>query len=77
MLNKDIKYVLHPGFVKSKNDGDKHFIGPQQLMKLYRVEVKECLLHGSPRYELPKVYRNLNLIHLYPDPTGDYVIPEK
>lgn len=34
---KDLKYILVPGWVRSKNDGDMHRIGVTDLIRLYRV----------------------------------------
>ena len=31
------KYVLYPGYIKSKNDNDLHFITGRQLMELYAM----------------------------------------
>lgn len=36
------KYVLMPGYVRSKNDDDLHYIGVAALAKLYRVRLSEC-----------------------------------
>lgn len=37
------KYCLHPGYVISKNDGEKHYITYQQLVGLYKLDPKECV----------------------------------
>ena len=70
----DKKYALHPGYVFSKNDGDRHYIGGPELARLYGVELDECItirrhhsyiISGASRY-----------IHLYPDYNGHYKLPE-
>ena len=33
----NIRYVLHPGLVRSKHDKDSHFIGRAQLLELYKL----------------------------------------
>lgn len=74
----EIKYVLHPGYIRSKSDGDLHFIGVSQLLRLYDVKRSECIVWdvnfperngfslNSPDYK-----------HLYPKSNGDYYIPWK
>jgi len=37
-------FVLHPGWVTSKNDGDQHYIGPVALCSYYHVILTECLV---------------------------------
>lgn len=40
----DIKYLIKPGYVNSRSDGDEHYIGYAKLIQLYRVNPKECLM---------------------------------
>ena len=42
-----IRYLVIGGTVTSQTDGQTHYIWPGQLMKLYRVEYRECLLATS------------------------------
>ena len=37
------KYAVHPGPVRSKEDGDWHFVGFLRLCQLYQVNPNECL----------------------------------
>ena len=65
------KYVLHPGYVWSRTDADRHFITAAVLARLYKVPMRECVVcrhtdNVSTR-GLPK-----NMIHLYPRYDGDY-----
>lgn len=60
------KYVIHPGFVISKNDGDRHYVTANQLIRLYGVNPRECLVAG--RTALPSD----DLIHLHPQYSGNY-----
>ena len=62
------KYLLHPGYVVSKTDGDRHYITSQMLMKLYNVSPKECVIY--PPYR-PCPYQD-KLIDLYPMASGKY-----
>ncbi len=37
-------FVIHPGWIISKNDGDMHYLDGSNLMKLYRVHPSECII---------------------------------
>jgi hypothetical protein len=37
------KYILAPGHVRSKNDGQLHYIGYAALCRLYGVHIGECV----------------------------------
>lgn len=76
-------YLLCPGPVRSRTDGDWHHIGARQLAHLYRVPMDECveLNHGGSPYLarqrdelLARVYRG-ELIALKPRADGDYRMP--
>ncbi len=78
-------YLLCPGPVRSRTDGDWHRIGARQLAHLYRVPMDECLVlnhGGSPGFDrrrdelLARVYRG-ELIKLRPRADGNYVLPPK
>lgn len=61
-----IKYVLHPGWVTSKVDGDRHFIGVGKLVHLYGVDPAECTLDP---------FLMGGVIHLFPRRDGNYRLP--
>lgn len=64
------RYVLHPGTVRSKSDGDKHFVGAGQLANLYRVNMSDCVVYSKGmRLDVP------GDIHLYPRHGGNYLLP--
>ena len=63
-------YILHPGYVTSKNDGDEHYVGPCQLMELYRVEPRECIVYADKGYHVSAP----GDVHLYPRYDGNYSI---
>jgi len=63
-----VRYVLHPGWVESKNDGESHYITAPQLAKLYNVSWKDCVLAG----QLGRRYGNDNATHLSPSYSGNY-----
>jgi hypothetical protein len=66
--------VLCPGPVVSKNDGQEHWISPAQLVWLYRVDPRECVVHPSGAaldgWTWPE-----GAIGLYPRFDGDYSLP--
>lgn len=67
-----MRYVLHPGYVTSKNDGDEHWISAGNLARLYRVKPTDCIVvDGRTRghVSLP------DDVHLYPRYDGDYKLP--
>lgn len=67
-----MRYVLHPGYITSKNDGQDHFIGGPRLAQLYGIDIKKCVFGDMPNY------RELNGdVHLYPDYHGDYTLKDK
>ena len=36
------KYLICPSHIRSKNDGDRHYISSVELMHLYGVSYKDC-----------------------------------
>lgn len=76
------RYVIVPGYIKSKSDGDIHFIDAPTLIRLYKVDPKECVIAQVQKndelkitFELPSYDRSL--IRLGPRYHGDYTIPEE
>lgn len=60
------KYLVCPGYVTSRHDGDRHYIGAESLMHLYGVKQEECVVwDGFSRW--PE-----DLIPLRPRFRGDY-----
>lgn len=69
------KYALHPGWVRSKTDGDEHYISTVQLARLYELRPSEYIVWGTAsQYSL--MYRWDDYIHLYPRYDGDYGRPD-
>lgn len=64
-----IKYLVMPGNMPSKNDGDIHYISAQKLISLYGVNKNECVIAG----ERSSSYNN-KLIILSPRYDGDYTL---
>jgi hypothetical protein len=65
------RIYLHPGYVISNFDGNKHFIGSRQLAELYKVDLSKCYLvpYGRP---FRGHRNNKDEIHLYPRNNGIY-----
>jgi hypothetical protein len=61
------RYVIHPGMVISRNDGQRHWISAEQLMRLYNVRPRECIIGSALGMR-----DHDGLVHLYPRSKGDY-----
>jgi hypothetical protein len=48
-MTKKITFVLYPGFVRSQNDGDKHYITAEQLARLYMLEPGTWTVYQPPQ----------------------------
>lgn len=67
-----IKYIIMPGFVKSKNDGETHYISASKLIHLYGVNPKECYIVRDGEMEsIPKSVSKTAKV-LSPKYNGDY-----
>jgi hypothetical protein len=66
-----ILYAIHAGYVMSKKDKQMHFINAEKLIRLYDLNPRNCIkiTKEEEKLMLPK-----NIIHLYPDYTGEYKI---
>jgi len=74
----DKKYLVFPGKVISRHDGDSHFITADKLIRLFGVKREECIIINS----LDEAGRIMNtepgfqkMIHLSPRWDGDYTLP--
>lgn len=65
-------YVLHPGIVISRNDGQEHYISAPILATLYRVRMDECVISRDTRYYWHNYDMPSELFHLYPLYSGEY-----
>ena len=75
-MTSKIKYVLCPGHVRSRNDGDVHFISAGVLARLYGVSIRQCVVQpdiGRPEHRgfTPPE----NTTYLRPRHDGDYRLP--
>ena len=69
MVNSE-RYVLHPGYVVSKYDGQKHFISAMHLSSLYGISLRECVIAGRRDF----IGKDGD-IHLHPRADGNYALP--
>lgn len=68
-----IKYLVLPGHITSRTDGDRNFISGAQLIKLYNVDSQECIIVNGPDDWIKLVDLDQSkLIRLYPRNDGDY-----
>lgn len=68
-----IKYVIHPGYIFSRNDGEKHFVSGKQLIRLYKVHPTECIMYRYNPVVLQKLEELSEKVeHLYPRNDGKY-----
>jgi hypothetical protein len=66
------KYLVCPGRIRSRADGDLHFISARQLIHLYGVNPAECMIRRPgivPQKELE------GKVILAPRYDGDYSLP--
>lgn len=68
------KYAIHPDYIKSQKDGQRHYITYLQLITLYKLNPKDCILWD---YSNENTYRGRNsddYIHLGVRYDGNYII---
>jgi len=76
------KYLLMPGAVQSKFDGQVHYIGALQLAHLYGVPMSDCIVmppqtpaNHRDRMSLLDRVRTGELVGLVPRDDGNYTLP--
>lgn len=73
-----MRYILHPGYIKSKTDGEMHYIGAKELAHLYKVDIHKCRICDFKTPESMAGFRSLpDDIHCYPRYDGNYPIFQK
>lgn len=65
-----IKYAVYPGTTVSRNDGQRHYITFEQLVRLYGVNPRECIDCSRPT----NGFKLDGLIPLTPRYNGNYEI---
>lgn len=71
------RYAVHPGYVMSKYDGQRHYVGFYELCRLYGVDP---FLAVKWDFRYPQTYlgrKRSDYIHLYPRERGDYDLEGK
>ena len=66
------KYIVRPGYVMSKYDGDRHYISASQLIHLHGVQISECIIVRGPEDHYKLMGINRDLISLFPRADGNY-----
>lgn len=71
------KYLLIPGYVWSKTDGQEHFVGSVQLANLYGVPLSQCMTYDYDRDRGRMDHWFKDLIKLRPQSSGNYELPKE
>lgn len=67
-----MKYAIHPGYVTSFRDGDRHYLSASRLAELYGLSKDRYIIWDRSR---PETYRGRDwddFKHLFPRPDGRY-----
>lgn len=70
------RIFVHPGWVRSKNDGDRHFIGFMQLCQLFKLNPGECINMHDPANEYGHGSQDGDR-HYFPLYNGNYPLFDK
>lgn len=81
-----VRYIIHPGWIRSARDGNLHYITARTLMSLYQLNLHDPSVHHpidhpSIHYVVDQDGRGFGIcetpgdIHLYPRADGDYSLP--
>lgn len=62
-----LRFLVIPGWVTSKTDGDKHYIGVGQLVRLYQLRPGEWTDREGGSYGLKRLYPNHHGHYGHPD----------
>lgn len=69
-------YILFPGKIRSKTDGDVHYITAPELARLYGVDYRKCKVVYMDKESSFRSYRKQpNDIELHPRSGGNYQLP--
>ena len=73
-----IRYILCPGEIESKYDGQIHYIGPMQLARLYEIDIRDCEIYEPAPWWTPSYFKEFEVKYkdiprLYPRYHGDYL----
>jgi hypothetical protein len=62
---------VHPGWIISRSDGDRHYITGTQLIKLYGLNPQTTMIMGPDTF-MNHYLDNLEDRHFYPRSDGEY-----
>ena len=65
------KYLCIGGHIRSRSDGQEHFIPAHRLPFLFKVNINECVLARDDN-DRERIAPNRHLIILRPDESGQY-----
>jgi hypothetical protein len=73
-----VRHFVHPARVKSKNDGDIHYVGFAQLCRLFKLNPQEAINMGDPtkRHGYGNIYGPDDR-HYFPLYEGNYPLFDK
>lgn len=76
-MSQGKRYIVFGDYVRSRTDGDLHYISAARVAELYGVPLSECILHET-RETSKRVDSTLlaTLHHLRPRYDGNYTIPD-
>jgi hypothetical protein len=71
-------YAVRPGWVTSIHDGQRHYIGASQLIRLYGAPRDQCIVFENlEKLPLDAARTRLeDMIQLHPRRDGHYKLPE-
>lgn len=71
------RFVCVGGEVRSRNDGQRHYVQANQLPELYGVPREHCVFvdRAMMRSLRAVTLFEPGVVVLHPDPTGKYVVP--
>lgn len=65
----EVRYLIYPGYVQSRNDGDVHYVGVYALARLYGLAPSQWRTYN------PDTDRRSTLPVLGPRFDGNYTLP--
>lgn len=78
-MRKDKRYVISPGYVTSRIDGELHYISAAQLCSLYDVSLHDSnvIIYDKHRPSTTRGFHDQdNDVWLQPRSDGKYDLPE-
>ena len=70
-----MKYAIYPGWIISRTDGERHFIGYAELIRLYMLSARDCF--NAQRPEAMKGRDSSQIKEIFPRYDGHYPLCKK